>query len=271
MTEFDAKKLLSVTDAAEYEQWRAECMVEDKCPCAAVFLLADSEMLFWKEEDAAKTLAAAANGRDMVQMPWLQRLRCELVSRPSDPDGRERRIKAAYIGFGTDDAPEFYAMFVEAMKCIGIYDCLQITAGDTKREPTKAQLAHLERADVVLIGGGDPWKTWTKMELTGVHEQVCWRYRKTRLIFTRLYGGCMVVLTTSSSLLRAGALAVLRGRLPDRGRQRRVDHRREGLPLRIALQGEKDAKLAQKLGQPQPFIAVFPQECMGRLAYFGPT
>ena len=25
----------------------------------------------------------------------------------------------------------------------------------------------------------------------------------------------------------------------------------------------KDAKLAQKLGQPQPFIAVFPQECMG--------
>jgi hypothetical protein len=34
---------------------------------------------------------------------------------------------------------------------------------------------------------------------------------------------------------------------------------------------EKDAKLAQKLGQLQPFIAVFPQECMGQLAYFGPT
>jgi hypothetical protein len=26
---------------------------------------------------------------------------------------------------------------------------------------------------------------------------------------------------------------------------------------------EKDARLAQKLGQLQPFIAVFPQECMG--------
>jgi hypothetical protein len=28
---------------------------------------------------------------------------------------------------------------------------------------------------------------------------------------------------------------------------------------------------AQKLGQLQPFIAVFPQECMGQLASFGPT
>ena len=34
---------------------------------------------------------------------------------------------------------------------------------------------------------------------------------------------------------------------------------------------EKAAKLAQKLGQLHPFIVVFPQECMGRLAYFGPT
>jgi hypothetical protein len=30
-------------------------------------------------------------------------------------------------------------------------------------------------------------------------------------------------------------------------------------------------KLAQKLGRLQPFIAVFPQECMGQLACFGPT
>jgi hypothetical protein len=34
---------------------------------------------------------------------------------------------------------------------------------------------------------------------------------------------------------------------------------------------EKDAKLAQKLGQLQPFIAAFPPECMGQLTYFGPT
>jgi hypothetical protein len=34
---------------------------------------------------------------------------------------------------------------------------------------------------------------------------------------------------------------------------------------------EKDAKLAQKLGQLRPFVDVFPQECMGQLVYSGPT
>ena len=36
-------------------------------------------------------------------------------------------------------------------------------------------------------------------------------------------------------------------------------------------QGEEDAKLAQKLGQLQPFLAVFQLECVGQLASFGPT
>ena len=44
---------------------------------------------------------------------------------------------------------------------------------------------------------------------------------------------------------------------------RLADHR--GLP------SEKYPKLAQKLGQLQPFLAVIPQECMGQLASFGPT
>ena len=34
---------------------------------------------------------------------------------------------------------------------------------------------------------------------------------------------------------------------------------------------EKDTKLAQKLGQLQPFVAAFPRECVGQLASFGPT
>jgi hypothetical protein len=35
--------------------------------------------------------------------------------------------------------------------------------------------------------------------------------------------------------------------------------------------GEEDAVSAQKLAQLQPFTAVFPQECMGQLASFGPA
>ena len=45
---------------------------------------------------------------------------------------------------------------------------------------------------------------------------------------------------------------------------------RAGKQARAA--SEKDTKLAQKLDQFQPFIAVFLQECiLGQLAYFGPT
>jgi hypothetical protein len=36
-------------------------------------------------------------------------------------------------------------------------------------------------------------------------------------------------------------------------------------------ESEQDAKLAQKSGQLQPFIAAFLQECMGQLVSFGPT
>ena len=36
-------------------------------------------------------------------------------------------------------------------------------------------------------------------------------------------------------------------------------------------ESENDAELAQKLGQLQPFLAVFPHESMGQLASFGPT
>ena len=40
---------------------------------------------------------------------------------------------------------------------------------------------------------------------------------------------------------------------------------------RRAPSSEKDAELAQKLGQLQPFLAVFPQEFVGQRASFGPT
>jgi hypothetical protein len=58
-------------------------------------------------------------------------------------------------------------------------------------------------------------------------------------------------------------------------------HRRQrGIPMysyanrsqiRALRTSEKDAKLAQKLGQLQPFMAVFLLECMGQLVSFGPA
>ena len=81
-----------------------------------------------------------------------------------------------------------------------------------------------------------------------------------------LYGDCgRVHRAFKSQTRRFPARAVRAGRLlPVQ------DHARERLDLQPAP-GEKGAELAQKLGQLQPFIAVLSQECMGRLASFGPT
>ena len=49
------------------------------------------------------------------------------------------------------------------------------------------------------------------------------------------------------------------------------DYIGDHLGYRLELTSEKDANLAQKLGQLQHFIVVFPQECMGQLGSFGPT
>ena len=53
---------------------------------------------------------------------------------------------------------------------------------------------------------------------------------------------------------------------------RALHSRKSERPRAAAMQaGEKDAKLAQKLGQLQPLMAISPQECMGQLPSFGPT
>jgi hypothetical protein len=64
-------------------------------------------------------------------------------------------------------------------------------------------------------------------------------------------------------------------RVRDIGRRRILSrHLRRRSPatlVRKTLPSEIDAKLAQKLGQFQPSIVVFPQEHMGQLLFSGPT
>jgi hypothetical protein len=55
------------------------------------------------------------------------------------------------------------------------------------------------------------------------------------------------------------------------GTLERHNHLGFTLNARLLCSSEKTPKLAQKLRQLQPFMAVLPQECLGRLAYFGPS
>jgi hypothetical protein len=56
-----------------------------------------------------------------------------------------------------------------------------------------------------------------------------------------------------------------------RSRPRAPSHRQKRRVEGLGGTRVEDAKLAQKLGQPQPFVAVFPREHVGQLAPSGPT
>ena len=56
-----------------------------------------------------------------------------------------------------------------------------------------------------------------------------------------------------------------------RTREQRARWKRSKKQEKQEVESEKDTKLAQKLGQLQPFVAVSPKECVGQLPYFGPT
>lgn len=123
-----------------------------------IFLLADSQLLFWREE----------NGE-----PFLARAR-----RLLEADAGDRSFKAAYLGASNGDAPEFYQLFEAAMEEIGIRDCRLIPS-----EPRPEDRSFLHQADLVLLAGGDVERGWDVFERTGLREAVAQRY----------YGGSLLI------------------------------------------------------------------------------
>lgn len=123
-----------------------------------IFLLADSQLLFWREDgdlflDRARRLLAEDD--PPVEVP-----------------------KAAYLGASNDDAPEFYDLFLSAMREIGIRKCRMIPS-----EPEPDDLAFLAEADLILLAGGDVRRGWTVFERTGLKDRIVERY----------YGGALLV------------------------------------------------------------------------------
>lgn len=123
-----------------------------------IFLLADSQLLFWREE----------NGE-----PFLARAHALL-----EADEPGKVYKAAYLGASNGDAPEFYQLFVAAMQEIGIWNCRLIPSA-----PTPEDRSFLHQADLILLAGGDVELGWDVFELTGLREAVAQRY----------YGGSLLV------------------------------------------------------------------------------
>jgi cyanophycinase len=116
-----------------------------------IFLLADSQLLFWRDEKGNRFLDRA---RTLI-----------------DADGAGRAPKAAYVGASNGDLHEFYELFLGAMAEIGIRDCRQIFS-----QPNAEELAFLKEADIILLAGGDVRRGWTVFEETGLKEKLVERY-----------------------------------------------------------------------------------------------
>jgi hypothetical protein len=124
-----------------------------------IILLADSQLLFWRDEEG----------------PFLGRARALLEE---DEGIAGRAPKAAYLGASNGDAPEFYDLFVAAMEQISIRDCRQIPA-----QPAAPDLEFLAAADLILLAGGDVERGWKAFKEAGLDQKLIERY----------YGGALLV------------------------------------------------------------------------------
>jgi hypothetical protein len=118
-----------------------------------IFLLADSQLLFWRDEEGKR---------------FLDRARALI-----DAEAAGHAPKAAYLGASNGDLPEFYELFLGAMAEIGIRDrdCRQIPS-----RPASEDLAFLAEADLILLAGGDVRQGWRAFEEMGLRDKLVERY-----------------------------------------------------------------------------------------------
>lgn len=114
-----------------------------------LYLLADSQLLFWKRHD--RLLLEAA----MDVLP------------------QAAPISAAYIGASNGDNPEFYEIFEAAMDAVGIMDRRMIGSSFGREDR-----AFLERALLLILAGGDVRLGWDTFVKTGMREVILDRHAK---------------------------------------------------------------------------------------------
>jgi cyanophycinase len=115
-------------------------------PVKPIYLLADSQLLFWRGEDGL----------------FLNSLR-EHITKESP--------KAVYVGASNGDNPDFYSIFRVAMENIGITDCEMVRASFSVDDSTV-----MDEADIILLAGGDVERGWNVFEQNGLKELIVRRY-----------------------------------------------------------------------------------------------
>jgi cyanophycinase-like exopeptidase len=85
---------------------------------------------------------------------------------------RDTPLSAAYICASNGDRPEFYGIFEAAVDAIGIIDRRMIDSSSFGPDDR----AFLERAQLIVLAGGDVRLGWNTFEKTGVKDVILGRY-----------------------------------------------------------------------------------------------
>ena len=120
---------------------------ESGCSRQPLYLLADSQLLFW-ERRGRPLLEAALDGL-----------------------ARDTELRAAYVGASNGDRPEFYEIFEAAMDDVGIVNRRMIDSSFGPDDRT-----FLEGAQLIVLAGGDVRLGWTTFERTGMKDVILGRY-----------------------------------------------------------------------------------------------
>jgi hypothetical protein len=115
-------------------------------PLKPVYLLADSQLLFWNIEGRL----------------WLDSVKEQLIH-PTP--------KAAYVGASNGDDPRFYSIFEAAMEGIGIRDCRLISSSFLA-----ADEEFMNEAGLILLAGGDVERGWRVFTETGLKDLIIKKY-----------------------------------------------------------------------------------------------
>lgn len=115
-----------------------------------IFLLADSQLLFYSDQDGL----------------FLNR-----IKKLFNGDIKDIEIKTAYIGASNNDNPQYYEIFQMAFQQIDIHNCRMI-----KSDSNEADTIFLKNADIILLAGGDTENGWDTMQRNGWDRIITERY-----------------------------------------------------------------------------------------------
>jgi hypothetical protein len=118
-----------------------------------IYLLADSQLLFWHGNDGTLLLDSSKTGVDVES------------------------AKAAYLGASNGDDPAYYAIFEAAMEKLGVTRRRMILSSFSTQDAE-----FLASSDIILLAGGDAIKGWQVFAENGAREAVTKRYLEGALI-----------------------------------------------------------------------------------------